>query len=87
MIDLIGTLRAFVPTLGAFCKIGPHMSRERSSGDDLTLLGHVAFVRKYAIELRALAHAAPNIAGKLRQIAANLDADADQIEKIARHAD
>ena len=47
----------------------------------------MAFVRKYAIELRALAHAALNIATKLRQIAANLDADANQLEKIARQPD
>ena len=60
---------------------------ESSSRYDLTLLGHLAFVRKYAIELRALAHAALNIATKLRQIAANLDADANQLEKIARQPD
>jgi hypothetical protein len=51
--------------------------------EDLILLGHVAFVRNYVVELRALAHAAPNIAPKLRQIAYGLNADADQIEKIA----
>ena len=36
--------------------------------EDLTLSGHVAFARRYVIEWRALAHAAPNIAPKLRQI-------------------
>ena len=51
--------------------------------EDLTLLGHVAFVRHYVVELRALAYAAPNIAPKLRQIAFCLDADADQLEKVA----
>ena len=51
--------------------------------EDLTLLGHVAFVRRYVVELRALASAAPNIAPKLRQIAYSLNADADQIEKVA----
>ncbi|MBV9015361.1 MAG: hypothetical protein JO213_05090 [Alphaproteobacteria bacterium] len=50
---------------------------------DLTLLGNVAFSRKHAIELRALACAAPNIAPKLRQIAHQIDADADQLEKLA----
>ena len=51
--------------------------------EDLALLGHVAFVRHYVVELRALAYAAPNIAPKLRQIAFCLDADADQLEKVA----
>ena len=55
--------------------------------EDLTLLGHVAFVRHYVVELRALAHAAPNIAPKLRQIAYSLNADADQIEKVAAGED
>jgi len=51
-------------------------------GEDLTLMGHIAFVRHYAVELRAVACAAPSIAGKLRQIAYSLDADADQLEKV-----
>ena len=35
------------------------------------------------VELRALASGAPDIAGKIRQIAFCLDADADQLEKVA----
>jgi hypothetical protein len=50
---------------------------------DLTLLGHVAFLRHYAIQLQALSYASPNIAAKLRQIAYSLDADAEQLEIIA----
>jgi hypothetical protein len=50
---------------------------------DLTLLGHVAFLRHYASQLQALSYASPNIAAKLRQIAYSLDADADQLEIIA----
>ena len=50
---------------------------------DLTVLGHIAFDRKHAADLRTLAYAAPNIATKLRQIAYQLDADADQFEKLA----
>jgi hypothetical protein len=49
---------------------------------DLTLLGHVAFLRHYAVQLRALSYAAPPIGLKLRQIAYSLDADADQLEKV-----
>ena len=52
------------------------------NAEDLTLLGFVAFNRKHAADLRTLAYAAPNIAVKLRQIAYQLDADADQLEKI-----
>jgi hypothetical protein len=50
---------------------------------DLTLLGHVAFLRHYAVQLQALSYGAPNIAAKMRQIAYSLDADADQLEIIA----
>ena len=53
------------------------------AGEDLTLQGHIAFVRHYAVELRAFAYAAPDLAGKLRQIAHHLDADADQLERVA----
>lgn len=53
---------------------------------DLTLLGHIAFLRQYAVELRALTHAAPGILTKLRQIADSLEADADQLQKIATRA-
>jgi hypothetical protein len=53
------------------------------AGEDLTLLGHIAFVRKYAIELRALArHGSPRVAGRLHQIAHELEAEADQLEKV-----
>jgi len=55
------------------------------AGIDLTLLGHTTFLRKYAIELRTLARrCTPKIAGRLYQIAAQLEADADQLEKVAR---
>ena len=55
------------------------------AGVDLTLMGHPAFLRKSAIELRPLARrCAPKIAGRLYQIAAQLEADADQLEKVAR---
>jgi hypothetical protein len=48
-------------------------------------LGHTTFLRKYAIELRTLARrCTPKIAGRLYQIAAQLEADADQLEKVAR---
>lgn len=50
---------------------------------DLTLLGHVAFLRHYAVQLQALSYAAPYVGAKLRQIACSLDADADQLEMIA----
>jgi hypothetical protein len=50
---------------------------------DLTLLGHVAFLRHYAVQLQALAYASPMIAAKLRQIAHSLEADGDALEKIA----
>ena len=50
---------------------------------DLTLLGHVAFLRHYAIQLQALAYASPEIAAKLRQIAYNLETDGNALEKIA----
>lgn len=49
---------------------------------DLTLLGHVAFLRHYAVQLQALSYAAPNVGHKLRQIAYSLDTDADQLEII-----
>jgi hypothetical protein len=50
---------------------------------DLTLLGHVAFLRHYAVQLRALAYASPAIAAKLRQIAHSLETDGETIERIA----
>ena len=50
---------------------------------DLALLGHVAFLRHYAVQLQALAYASPNIAAKLRQIAHSLETDGDALEKIA----
>ena len=49
---------------------------------DLTLLGHVAFLRHYAVQLEALAYASPIIAAKLRQIAHSLETDGDALEKI-----
>ena len=49
---------------------------------DLTLLGHVAFLRHYAVQLHALAYASPRIAAKLRQIAHSLEMDGDALEKI-----
>ena len=53
------------------------------AGEDLTLLGHIAFLRKYTIELRALGrHTAPRIAGRLHQIAHELEAEADQLKKV-----
>jgi hypothetical protein len=53
------------------------------AGEDLTLLGHIAFLRKYAIELRALArHTSPRVAGRLHQIAHELEAEADQLETV-----
>jgi hypothetical protein len=53
------------------------------AGEDLTLLGHIAFLRKYAIELRALArHGSPRVAGRLHQIAHELESEADQLEKV-----
>jgi hypothetical protein len=55
------------------------------AGVGLTLLGHTALLRKYAIELRALARrCTPKIAGRLYQIGTQLEADADQPEKVAR---
>jgi hypothetical protein len=42
----------------------------------------VAFLRHYAVQLRALSFAAPPIGLKLRQISYSLDADADQLEKV-----
>jgi len=60
-----------------------HDTPKAQPGYDATLLGHVVFIRKYAVELRALAHAAPSIAAKLREIAAHLDADANQLERIS----
>jgi hypothetical protein len=53
------------------------------AGDDLTLLGHIAFIRRYATELRAFAgETAPKIARRLHQIAHELEADAEQLEKV-----
>jgi hypothetical protein len=53
------------------------------AGEDLTLLGHIAFLRKYAIELRSLArHTSPSVAGRLHQIAHELEAEADQLERV-----
>jgi hypothetical protein len=49
---------------------------------DLTLLGHVAFLRHYAVQLQALAYASPTIAAKLRQIAHSLEMDGDALENI-----
>ena len=49
---------------------------------DLTLLGHVAFLRHYAVQLQALAYASPTIAAKLRQIAHGLEMDGDALENI-----
>src|SRR5436305_7355063 len=49
---------------------------------DLTLLGHVAFLRYYAVQVQALAYASPTIAAKLRQIAHSLEMDGDALEKI-----
>jgi len=49
---------------------------------DLTLLGHVAFLRHYAVQLEALAFASPLIAAKLHQIAHSLETDGDALEKI-----
>ena len=49
---------------------------------DLTLLGHVAFLRHYAVQLQALACASPTIAAKLRQIAHGLEMDGDALENI-----
>lgn len=50
---------------------------------DLTLLGRVAFLRHYAVQLQALAYASPAIAAKLRQIAHSLETDGDTLERIA----
>ena len=53
------------------------------AGEDLTLLGHIAFLRKYATELRTLAGpTSPRVAGRLHQIAHELEAEADQLEKV-----
>jgi hypothetical protein len=53
------------------------------AGEDLTPLGHIAFLRKYAIELRALSrYSSPRVAGRLHQIAHELEAEADQLEKV-----
>ena len=49
---------------------------------DLMLLGHVAFLRHYAVQLEALAFASPIIAAKLRQIAHSLETDGEALEKI-----
>jgi hypothetical protein len=49
---------------------------------DLTLLGHVAFLRHYAVQLHALASASPAVGARLRQIAYCLDADANQLEEV-----
>ena len=43
-----------------------------------------AFMRMAAIELRRIAERDPDLAGELRRIADQLDADADDLERTAR---
>jgi hypothetical protein len=43
----------------------------------------LAFMRMAAIELRRLAERDPDLAGELRRIADQLDADADELEQSA----
>lgn len=43
----------------------------------------IAFMRMAAIELRRIAERDPDLAGELRRIAAQLDADADELERSA----
>src|SRR5205085_2930812 len=68
--------------VGVFCKSATPATEGISRMQDLTLLGHVAFLRYYAVELQALAYASPTIAAKLRQIAHSLEMDGDALEKI-----
>jgi hypothetical protein len=50
--------------------------------EDLALMGLIAFLRKYAFELRhPLASESPSKVG-LQQIARELEAEADQLEKV-----
>ena len=44
----------------------------------------IAFMRLAAIELRRIAVRDPDLAGELRRIADQLDADADDLERTAR---
>jgi hypothetical protein len=44
----------------------------------------IAFMRIAAIELRRIAERDPDLAGELRRIADQLDADADELERTAR---
>jgi hypothetical protein len=44
----------------------------------------IAFMRLAAIELRRIAERDPDLAGELRRIADQLDADADDLERQAR---
>ena len=44
----------------------------------------IAFMRLAAIELRRIAERDPDLAGELRRIADQLDADADDLERTAR---
>jgi hypothetical protein len=55
--------------------------------EDLALMGLIAFLRKYAFELRhPLASESPSkVAGRLQQIARELEAEADQLEKVLAH--
>ena len=52
--------------------------------EDLALIGLAAFLRKYAFELRhpLARESAPKVASRLQQIARELDAEADQLEKV-----
>jgi hypothetical protein len=43
----------------------------------------IAFMRMAAIELRRIAERDPDLAGELRRIADQLDADADDLEQTA----
>jgi hypothetical protein len=43
----------------------------------------IAFMRMAAIELRRIAERDPDLAGELRRIADQLDADADDLERTA----
>jgi hypothetical protein len=43
----------------------------------------IAFMRMAAIELRRIAERDPDLAGELRRIADQLDADADELERSA----
>ena len=57
------------------------------ASENAPLLGHVASLRKLAVELRdAIAGATmqQRVADRVNQIARELEAEADQLEKIAR---